>query len=242
MRRRAEESLAPFPGSLTLAASLAAVAGCLDAISLARLTGTFVAFQSGNTVLMGVELGRGHWAAALPTAVAVLTYLLGNALAAVVIRAGAASVDAARRRLFTAATVLLVADAAVVLAGFGAADVRPTGFLRYCGIVAATLAMAMQTPIVRTVEGVGVSTTFSSGMLARLGQSVGDLCRPALRARERPIARILVIVNGCFLGGAVVGGFVLDRMDNLSILVPALALPVIGMVTIRPTPAGGGTG
>jgi len=242
VQRRAVESLAPFPGSLAVAASLAAVAGCLDAISLAHLTGTFVAFQSGNTVLLGVEIGRGHWDAALPTAVAVVTYLLGNALATVVIRTGASGIDAARRRLFAGATVLLLADAVIVLAGFGTGDDRPTGFLRYCGIVAATLAMAMQTPIVRTVEGVRVSSTFSSGMLARLGQSISELFRPAIRARELPIARILVTMNVCFLGGAVVGGFVLDRMDNLSILVPALALPIIGVVTIRPTPAGGGTG
>jgi hypothetical protein len=79
-------------------------------------------------------------------------------------------------------------------------------------------------------------------MLARMGQSVGDLLRPTLRARELPIARILLAMNACFLGGAVVGGFVLDRMESLSILVPAVALPIIGLVTIRPTPAGGGAG
>ena len=41
--------LTPIAGSLALVSSLAAVAGCLDALSLDRLTGTFVAFQSGDT-------------------------------------------------------------------------------------------------------------------------------------------------------------------------------------------------
>jgi uncharacterized membrane protein YoaK (UPF0700 family) len=73
---------------LALASSLAAVAGCLDALSLDRLTGTFVAFQSGNTVLAGLEIGQGHLARVWPPLLAVLTYIAGSALAPFVIRSG----------------------------------------------------------------------------------------------------------------------------------------------------------
>ncbi|MGZ6980199.1 MAG: YoaK family protein [Acidimicrobiia bacterium] len=231
------EPLTPFAGSLALAASLAAVAGCVDALSLDRLTGTFVAFQSGNTVLMGLEIGKGNFEQALPLLAAVLTYVLGSALTPFVIRSGR-GIAGARRRLLGWASGLLALDAAIVLIGFGPGSERPTGVLRYLGIVAATLAMAMQTPVVRRVQGVTVSSTFSSGMLVRFGQSLGDLVHPSARARELPVTRILAIVNAAFLGGAILGGVVIELWGNVAILVPTLALPTIALLRdrISPTP------
>lgn len=232
MARDGVEPLTPFPGSLALAAGLAATAGCLDALSLFRLTGTFVAFQSGNTVLMGLRIGQGDWARVWPLLAAVLAYLLGSALTPFVIRTGN-GVAGARRRLLVCATGLLATDAVVVLAAFGARDETPTGTLRYIGIVLATLAMAMQTPVVRQVDGVNVSSTFSSGMLVRLGQAFGDLVHRDARARERPVVRILGITNLAFLGGAIVGGVAIEAWGNIAILVPTLTLATITVLHER---------
>jgi uncharacterized membrane protein YoaK (UPF0700 family) len=230
------QPLTPFAGSLSLAASLAAVAGCLDALSLERFTGTFVAFQSGNTVLMGLRIGQGDWMQVWPLLVAVLTYLFGSALSPFVIRSGTGVVGA-RRRLLVAATGLLVVDAAIVLGAFGTGSERPTGILRYAGIVVATLAMAMQTPVVRTVRGVAVSSTFSSGMLVRLGQALGELVHRGARARELPVVRTLGTINLAFLGGAVIGGVLIELWGNLAILAPTLALPTIAVLRERSEPA-----
>jgi uncharacterized membrane protein YoaK (UPF0700 family) len=238
LRHPAAEPLTPIAGPLALAGGLAAVAGCLDALSLARFTGTFVAFQSGNTVITGLELGRGSFDAAWPPLVAILTYVAGSALTPFVIRGGRGGTATARSRLLAWTTALLALDAVIVLAGFGAGSERPTGLLRYAGIVAATLAMAMQTPVVRTVDGVTVSSTFSSGMLVRFGQALGELVHRDARPRERPVARILGTVNLCFLGGAVAGGALLDLLDNLAVVVPALAVPAVAVVTIRASRAG----
>jgi uncharacterized membrane protein YoaK (UPF0700 family) len=218
-----------------LAAGLAAVAGCLDALSLARLTGTFVAFQSGNTVLGGLEVGRGNWAQAWPPLVAVGTFIAGSALTPFVIDS-AGDVRHARRRLFAWATILLAIDALIVLVGFGIGSERPEGVGRYAGIVAATLAMAMQTSIVRVVDGVSVSSTFSSGMLVRFGQAIGETIHPATRPGELRVLRILGVVNAAFLGGSIVGGVLIVAIDNLAILVPVLALPVIALVVDRSEP------
>jgi uncharacterized membrane protein YoaK (UPF0700 family) len=225
----------PIPGSLALAASLAAVAGCLDALSLARLTGTFVAFQSGNTVLGGLEVGRGNWAEAWPPLVAVLTYVAGSALTPFVIDS-AGDVRRARRRLFAWATAFLAADALIVLVGFGIGSERPAGVGRYAGIIVATLAMAMQTAVVRVVDGISVSSTFSSGMLVRFGQAIGELVHPATRSGEVRVVRILGFVNAAFLGGSIVGGVLIVSVDNLAILVPLLALPLIAWVSDRSEP------
>ncbi|HEY3722277.1 MAG TPA: YoaK family protein [Acidimicrobiia bacterium] len=236
MARPEPERLTPIPGPLALAACLAAVAGCLDALSLFRLTGTFVAFQSGNTVLAGLELGQGHFARMWPPLVAVLTYVAGSALTPFVIRAGSGAQNAARR-LLASATALLAADAAVILIGFGAGSERPTGALRYVGIVLATTAMAMQTASVRNVDGVSVSSTFSSGMLVRLGQSIGELVHPGSRAREWPVARILAVTNVAFLGGAILGGVLIDAWGNAAILAPTVALAAIALMRARLVPA-----
>jgi uncharacterized membrane protein YoaK (UPF0700 family) len=225
----------PIPGPLLLAAGLAAVAGCLDALSLARLTGTFVAFQSGNTVLGGLEVGRGNWAQAWPPLVAVVTYIAGSAQTPFVIDSSG-DVQRARRRLFAWATLFLAIDALIVLVGFGIGTERPEGVGRYAGIVAATLAMAMQTAIVRVVDGVPVSSTFSSGMLVRFGQAIGEAVRPTTRSGELRVLRILGVVNAAFLGGSIAGGVLILAIDNLAILVPVLALPVIALVIDRSDP------
>jgi uncharacterized membrane protein YoaK (UPF0700 family) len=230
--RHGVEPLTPFPGSLALVAGLAAVAGCLDALSLFRLTGTFVAFQSGNTVLMGLRIGQGDWAHVWPLLVAVLTYVLGSALTPFVIRAGN-GVAGARRRLLVCATGLLATDALIVLAVFGAGSETPTGTMRYVGIVMATLAMATQTPVVRQVGGVTVSSTFSSGMLVRFGQGLGELVHRDARARELPVVRILGITNLAFLGGAIVGGVAIEAWGNIAILVPTVTLAAIAVVDDR---------
>jgi uncharacterized membrane protein YoaK (UPF0700 family) len=222
----------PIPGPLLLAAGLAAVAGCLDALSLARLTGTFVAFQSGNTVLGGLEIGRGNWAQAWPPLVAVGTYIAGSALTPFVIDS-AGDVRRARRRLFAWATILLAVDALIVLVGFGIGSERPEGVGRYAGIVAATLAMAMQTAIVRVVDGVSVSSTFSSGMLVRFGQAIGEAVRAGSPPGELQVLRILGLVNAAFLAGSIVGGVLIVAIDNLAILVPVLALPLIAVAMER---------
>jgi len=230
--RHPVEPLTPFSGPLALAAALAAVAGCLDALSLFRLTGTFVAFQSGNTVLMGVGIGQGDWATVWPLLAAVVTYVVGSGLTPFLIRAGS-GVTGARRRLLVSTTVLLAAYAAIVLVGFGTGHETPTGFLRYLGIVVATIAMTMQTAVIRRVGDVTVSSTFSSGMLVRLGQGLGELAHRDTRARERPVVRILAIVNLAFLGGAVVGGVTIEAWGNLAILIPTLAVPLIAVVLER---------
>jgi uncharacterized membrane protein YoaK (UPF0700 family) len=225
----------PIPGPLALAAGLAAVAGCLDALSLARLTGTFVAFQSGNTVIGGFEVGRGNWAQAWPPLVAVVTYIAGSAFTPFIVDSSADDRNA-RRRLFAWATVLLAVDALIVLVGFGIGTERPEGVGRYAAIVAATLAMAIQTAIIRTVDGVPVSSTFSSGMLVRFGQAIGEAIHPSTRTGELRVLRILGVVNAAFLGGSIVGGVLIIAIDNLAILAPVIALPLIAIVVDRSEP------
>jgi uncharacterized membrane protein YoaK (UPF0700 family) len=233
--------VAPFTGPLLLVAGLAAVTGCLDAVSLARLTRTFVGFQTGNTVLVGLGLGRGHFATAAGPSVAVVAFLIGTACTPTILRPGAPAPETAARRLLAMAAALLVVNAVVVLAGAGPDGAPPTGVVRYVSIVISAWAMACQTSVVRRVHGVSVSSTFSTGMLTRLGHSLGSRRDPAWRSHERVVTRVLGVSILSFVAGALVGGLLLVAVGNAAVIAPAagvvLVLATVGARRVRP---GGG--
>ena len=232
------EPVAPLAGPLVLVAALAAVTGCLDAVSLARITRTFVGFQTGNTVLVGLGIGRGDLAAAAGPAVAVLAYLGGSVLTPTILTAGAPSQRAGVRRLLSLATALLVVNVPIVLVGAGIHGSPPSGVIRYASIVVSALAMSCQTPVVRSVAGVPVSSTFSTGMLTRLGQSFGGMRDPAMRPHESTVARVLGSTIVAFVLGAIVGGLALRAFDNGAVVAPAAGLVLVwaAVVTRREVP------
>ena len=221
------EPVAPLAGPLILVVALAAVTGCLDAVSLARITHTFVGFQTGNTVLVGLGIGRGDFASAVGPAVAVVAYLGGSVLTPQVVATGSPAAGTAVRRLLSLAAALLVVNAVIVLVGAGFDGAAPSGVTRYASIVVSALAMACQTPVVRSVSGVSVSSTFSTGMLTRLGQSFGGMRDPALRPHERSVARVLGSTVVAFVLGAAVGGLALRAVGNGAVVAPAAGLVLV---------------
>jgi len=58
---------------------LALIAGYLDGYGLLFL-GTYVSFMSGNTTFTGLRSGQGNFQAALPSAIAVLSFVTGSFL------------------------------------------------------------------------------------------------------------------------------------------------------------------
>ena len=228
------EPVTPYVGPLALVVALASVAGFLDAISLARITHTFVAFQTGNLVLVGLDVGRGNWSEVGSPALAIVAYLAGSALVPTVVRgAGGVGRVIVVRLLGTTVGLLLVEAVLVaVVCGVAPGD-APGRVLRSVCTVLSGLAMAFQTPVVRTVDGVSVSSTFSTGMLTRLGQAFGALPDVARRPRESAVARVLGSTVLAFLGGAVVGGALLEPLGNATIFVPVVALAVIATATVR---------
>jgi uncharacterized membrane protein YoaK (UPF0700 family) len=237
----AREPVAPLAGPLVLVVALAAVTGCLDAVSLARLTRTFVGFQTGNTVLVGLGIGRGELSAAAGPGLAVVAYLAGSALTPVILRPGAPSPVAAMRRLLALAATLLLVNAVMVLISPGAGGPPPTGAVRYVSIVICGLAMACQTTVVRRVRGIAVSSTFSTGMLTRLGHSLGALRDPTLRAHEKVVSLVLGGTIVAFIVGAAIGGMLLVAFGNGAVVGPAVGLLAVAVVVgwrgVRPADA-----
>ena len=123
--------------------------------------------------------------------------------------------------------------AALVLVGAGFEWQRPSGALRYVGIVVAAIAMAFQTPAIRQVGDVPVSSTFVTGVMSRLGQALGDLLHRDARARELQFLRVLGLITVAFLGGAIAGGECIDQIGNPSVLLPGTVLLTVTLVTRR---------
>jgi uncharacterized protein DUF1275 len=61
----------------TVAMCLSLIAGYLDGYGLLVL-GTYVSFMSGNTTFTGLKIGQGHFDAALPSAIAVASFVSGT--------------------------------------------------------------------------------------------------------------------------------------------------------------------
>ena len=93
--------------------------------------------------------------------------------------------------------------------------------------------MAFQTPVVRRVAGIAVSSTFSTGMLTRLGHAIGSLRDPPRRSHELTVVRVLGGSVLAFLSGAVIGGALLDPLGNATMVVPFLGLAVVTVWQVR---------
>lgn len=62
-------------------ALLSFTAGSMDAIAFFALGGVFTLAMSGNTILLGIGLGQGHFGAALHSFTAILGYVMGVGVA-----------------------------------------------------------------------------------------------------------------------------------------------------------------
>lgn len=210
--------------------TLTVVAGFLDAYSLTGTTGTFIANQTGNTVLIGVRLADGQLGDSWPPVVALAAFLVGGMLASLLVTGVAPRQRSAR--LLTSEFALLVGYLAVVVATVGTRTGRATGGALLALIVISALAMGIQTAVIRDVRGTGVSTTFTSGMVAEVGHLMGILMirggqRRATEGRVSIVAAAVVT----YVGGAALGALSADGASwGLLAPIGAVGLVLAGVV------------
>lgn len=146
------------PIDLLLAVGLAALAGATDVYGLGALHGLYVSFMSGNTTMLGMSLGSGDWPQAAVTAGWIGVFVVGAALGAVI--------GDVAGRWQTAAVTLAVAALLVV----PLVDARWTA-------ASLLLAMGALNASMSRVGNVGVSLTYMTGALVKLGQGLGKALR-----------------------------------------------------------------
>ena len=223
---------------------LAGAAGCLDAVGYLML-GLFTANMTGNTILLGLSLGREAWADAAHNVAAIAAFVVGAG-------AGAAATRNVRRiahGLGLEAAVL--AAALVVWAAFGAPRGRIGEPAAYWLIALLSAAMGIQSATVRRVGEQRVATTYVTGTLTTLATDTASdlLDRWSARRGERTgstaaaeaapntdtaagnRARGTALMTGLwavYLFGALVGGFGEQRWALWAVTAPlAVLLAVI---------------
>jgi uncharacterized membrane protein YoaK (UPF0700 family) len=237
------------------APALASVAGFVDAVGFITLRGLFVAHMSGNSVKLGVDVGRGNLSAAAPAGIAVLLFVAGVAVGTV------AAELASRRRLRSVAAVVLAIQAGLIVAfmAYGSTQLTDnaiaghslSGF--YVLAALAVLSMGIQTSALRQLGGRTISTTYVTGVLTSFTQEAANYLF-WLRDREgrdeqhsflshvlglgsrrdsRSRALLLGAVWLAYAGGAVLGSLLDHHLELWALLVPLAVLVVVITVDLR---------
>jgi uncharacterized membrane protein YoaK (UPF0700 family) len=170
--------------------ALAAVAGCVDAASFLGLDTVFTANQTGNTVLLGIGLAQGDWDAALRSLAALLGFLVGVLVAALVLRRA--------RPGWSETAVAIAAVQAIVLAAL-ALLWGPASTLLL--IVVAAAVMGAQSALTLHIGVPGVTTTFITGTITRVVSELAGAKRTYPEAT--PTLAWVAYLLGAMVGAAL---------------------------------------
>jgi uncharacterized membrane protein YoaK (UPF0700 family) len=196
------------PSDRWLALLLAGLAGYVDSLGFLQLGGVFVSFMSGNTTRLAANLAEGHWPAAATLAAILALFVLGSFLGALV--AGGEDARSRSRVLMFEALLLAIAASA---AGAG---------LTPAAVGLMVMAMGAENSVFLRNGEVGVSLTYMTGTLVKLGQALAGAAKGANRSAYRPY---LILWAGLTLG-AVLGTLTFGRL-GLSALWPAAAFALM---------------
>ena len=141
-------------------------AGSVDAIGYLGLGHVFTANMTGNIVLLGVALGQGNGFAALRSMVALGGFVLGVAIAALIVERGPQQEEwpiGVTHALVVEWGILWLFALAWHLPGS-----ERTGGIIYVLIALSAVAMGMQSAAVRRLNLPGIATTVVTGTLTSL--------------------------------------------------------------------------
>lgn len=212
---------------MTMAISLAAVAGFVDAHLFLHVTSVFVANMSGNMVRVGIEVGDGHWSTAAGSLAALIAFTSG------VIAAIAHHDRQLRSGRRVRPDQLLIAEMLLTLALpllliFGHVEFAASPGWRHVGIIAlGAFAMGIQASALRRVGEIAVATTYGTGTIVRIGEKAALALRQAERvggSRRITTVTVLVAVLVSYIGGAALAS-VLGSAPAL-LFIPPVVLAV----------------
>jgi uncharacterized membrane protein YoaK (UPF0700 family) len=214
-----------------LAIFLALIAGYLDGYGLLFL-GVYVSFMSGNTTVTGLRSGQANFHAALPSAIAVLSFVTGSFLGHLFSQS---RLRYSHRLIFGTTAGLLA-----TVAGFERLGLSNAG----AEIALLSLAMGMMNSALSKVGPESVSLTFVTGTLNRIG---GHLAAAAGRKplpeghepRDSYLARAGIdgSVWSGFLVGAGMSGLAGSHFRMWALLPPCVVMIALGVFSECATPS-----
>jgi uncharacterized membrane protein YoaK (UPF0700 family) len=206
------------------------IAGYVDAYGYLTYR-TFLSFMSGNTTIVGYNLGQRHLAAALPSLVAILGFVAG---------AAGAAVTSTRGRRSRPLEISLVVAVLLSLTIFVA-------WLRLLGdlfqIATVSIAMGIMNSSPASVRSESVNLTVVTGTLNKIGRHLALAWAHApLPDAEGPPdtharrARELSGVWIAFLVGALLAGITTPYFTVWTLVPPVVVLFALAALGNRPSP------
>ena len=202
---------------------LAMIAGYLDGYGFLFL-GTYVSFMSGNTTSAGLRSGQDNFRAALPSAIAVLSFVTGSFFGNFFSQSKSRY---SHRLIFGVIAVLLATVAGLE---WHAPRNVPSE------IAMLSLAMGMMNPALSKIGAESVSLTFMTGMLSRIGGHLASAAgrKPLPEAqgpRDTHLARagLDASVWSGFLVGAALSGMAHLHLRLWALLPPCVVMIALGM-------------
>jgi len=213
-----------------LAIFLALIAGYLDGCGLLFLR-TYVSFMSGNTTLTGLTTGHGSFHDALPSAIAIASFVTGSFLGNLLTQS---RLRYSHRMIFGLIASLLATVAGLDRGGVWNASSQ---------IAMLSLAMGVMNPALSKIGAESVSLSFVTGTLSRIGGHLAAAAgRKPLSDGEGPgdshlaRARIDASIWSCFLVGAALSGIAGSYFRTWALLPPCAVMTALGLFSERGTP------
>lgn len=212
--------------SMRLGALLAVAGGFFDAYTYLCRGGVFANAQTGNIVLLGLELAEREWLRALAYLAPILAFALGVVVAEVVKRRGKARQAGGAgmhwRQVIVLAEFVLLAVAAFLPQRMNMAVNILISFV-----------CAMQVEAFRKVRGSAFATTMCTGNL-RSGTEQLMIWRQTGDANAARKARHYYCIILFFILGAALGAVCTDTLGERALLITCVPLlAVFGMMFIR---------
>lgn len=227
--------------NLSLACSLAAIAGALNAVAFYAV-GFFAANMTGNVSALSDHLATRQWEASLFFIAIIVVFILGATLSSLLINAG-------RRRDIASIYAWSILIEAVLLALLGCVNLWLLAVWRGSFMVLGlALLMGLQNATVTRISNARVRTTHISGMATDLGIELG-IAIDILRRREKDeqsaenFARLKlhICTIAAFLIGGVLGVLVYQAVAGYLLIACAAMLFLIAVYGIRRAPKALGT-
>jgi uncharacterized membrane protein YoaK (UPF0700 family) len=209
--------------TISQAMLLAAVGGFLDAFTFIRFA-VFANAQTGNVVLLAVNAAAGEWHAALARLAPIGAFVIGVLVVEVLARPGA------RRLLRRPLPIVL----GVEIVGLLIVSTLPTTVPGWVITVTVSFVAAIQFSTFRMMAGQVYATVLTSGNLrsaaVHLHHWIVDRDIEA-RANAARFSKVIA----AFAIGALLGGLITPRIDNLATAVPAVLLAAVLVLVLLET-------
>jgi uncharacterized membrane protein YoaK (UPF0700 family) len=206
--RTKDSGARPAASALTTTAVLLTIGTAgTDVISFTRLGSVFASVMTSNIVFLGLAAANQSATLAGHAAVSFAGYVIGVAGGSRMARSGRRNGDAVPGNggrpwsgWITATVITEAAVFAVFIAGWEITGTKPSGAAQLLLLAVTTVAMGMQSAVVVVLGIAGVSTTYMTGTLTTL---IDTIARPDPRkgADARRVLVLLALVTGAGLSG-----------------------------------------